>query len=287
MVNSDVANGVDWREISRQFNLIVSALELFRVPSEAEVQNYELSLLVGRVSTVPLTIKERLGFHMFPGSEPWMSKAQELSDNIKQINYARYAGSFATQRDWHREIEGAIQSQTVTMAFLEAWLHLGELYGRFMELEEFSEHAQKAKKAQIDSGKSTNNRVRECWYARWITERRVFSRQYVSRINNGRSEKVPVRRTQMGRERAEAELAELCLEIINGELESPINPEFYNKEWFRLILGKEEADGGWGVTQSFCRLGRDRIAELSGDNLLTPDLLPPVNRDRFRRLRNP
>ncbi|MCJ2008392.1 hypothetical protein [Methylobacterium sp. J-092] len=262
---------IDWDDISSRYQEMLSVVSMFRLPTPSEIEHYERGILIGDQSIRgPLEEKHRQGAHLFPGTGPWMSRAVQLADEIHRSHEHQSATpAFLEVLDWQGAIEAAIQSRSVTMRFLEAWWHFGAIFGRTVELDESSEASQTSKRAQINSGKETDNRAREFWYARWLTSRGVY-----------------VRKNGCSRGTADSDLVELCSKIRNGELVSPIRPNFFDKRWFSLFAARKKGEE-WYLSSGFSRLSREKILELSDSTFFPLELLPPVSQAQFVKRSDP
>lgn len=213
----DSRKDVDWGQISARYQDLLSLLQLFRVPADQEIREFDSGLLVGMTQTEGrLFEKCDLGLFLYPGAGPWMARAKELSNEIHCTDEEQESShGYLEVMDWRKEIEVAIESQKMTMEFLDAWWHFGALFGRAAELDELSELSQISKRAQISSGRKADNSARKVWYARFLTERGVY-----------------IRKNGPGLERALLDLNDLCGKIFKGELKSPVKPEFLTRIGF-------------------------------------------------------
>lgn len=265
---------MDWTAAANNFDLTRMLLDDFRVPSPSDFERHEAHLLTGGL--VPTRFKEKSPyFDMFclPGGQDWLERAHHLSTEIAGQRCGSVDGVDVPTTDWRNIIMLAISNKCLTTDFLTAWSTMESFYGRLVELDALNSAAHQRYRTNVASGSATNNLARKCWFANWLYKRDAIS-------NKSR------------RDHETNEIHQLCLDITVGNRNCPINPEFYDKSWFRRLLSpsiknqKKQRihDNDLDLIDAVCFISDCEIRDLLAHPFLKPQVLPPLDPSEFPRL---
>lgn len=252
-----------WTRISEIFEEILSDLEPIQVLGPDDFNLFRLSRLTYGLIESPLLDKLNWGIAVCEAANAdqsrhlaWEILAYELDFKSTSTRIpAPILSSLGPKIDHISVIRNAIKARHATNQFLISWGKIHELHARYLGLIAWSDEPTKLSRSAIVGMLNSSVEIQEYWYAHWLKVN-ALSFKATDRIDPGQ------------------QLGMLCRDIRDKKIK-PWGP--YPRDWYGRVLGKQDDDVG----DNFKKIGSPKLEKMLLNQLITPQVLPPLTRDGF------